>query len=145
MRVFLSVVCVLTSFFAQADLVIKDATVRLLPPGVPNTAVYFSVTNTGDQSRFLTAAESAIAEKVELHNHVMRGEVMKMEQQAFVEVGAGQTIEFKPGGLHLMVFGLNTPLVENKQVKVAVVTRNGEKIAFNATAQKPGGQMHHHH
>ena len=50
---------------ALAELLITDATVRLLPPSVPNTSAYFTLQNTGDKNLTLVGAQSGIANKAE--------------------------------------------------------------------------------
>ena len=69
------------SLSAQAEVTISNASVRLLPPGVPNTSAYFTINNTSQQDVYLVGAKSEIAGLIELHNHVMEGEVMKMQKQ----------------------------------------------------------------
>ena len=133
---------------AQAKLVVSDATVRLLPPSLPNTSAYFSITNSSESDQYLTGASSSIVDSIELHTHVMKGEMMRMEKQAFVKVGAGETLKFQPGGLHLMLFGLNTALKENQTVTISLHTRDEQQIDFTATVVQPGEEnshAHHHH
>ena len=72
------------------------------------TAGYFSATNTGPDTR-ITAASSPIAERIELHTHPMNDGVMQMRQVDGVDVAAGETVTFEPGGLHLMLFGVDVP------------------------------------
>lgn len=144
MRGLLLFLCLMISVASRADLVIEEAVIRMLPPGVPNTAAYFKITNTGDKSRHLIAASSNIADRVELHTHVMRNEVMKMEHLSSVTIPAGDTVQFAPGGLHLMIFGLHSALKPEQQVKLSLKTQDGHRLDFTATARKPGKHHHQH-
>ncbi|MFT6895765.1 MAG: copper(I)-binding protein [Paraglaciecola sp.] len=128
----------------DAHLMISNATVRLLPPSLPNTSAYFSVKNTADHDIILVAAQTDIAQKAELHNHVMQGQMMRMEQQDSVTIGAGQTVNFEPGGLHMMIFGLKAPLQKAQSVKLSLLTQGGDIITFNAIVSEPKPQAHHH-
>lgn len=134
----------LFGFNAFARIEIDDAVIRLLPPGSPNTSAYFRIKNTGDADRSIVAASSSIADTVELHKHVMSGDMMRMEKQQAVLLSAGQTVTFEPGGLHLMFFGLHKPLQEEQQVDIQLKMQDGELVTFSALATEPGTQVHHH-
>lgn len=143
----LTISLLLISSNSYADLKISEANVRLLPPGVPNTSAYFTIENTGSKDRALVAASSEIADKVELHSHIMKDGMMRMRQQEKVIIPAGEKVEFAPGGLHLMIFGLIAPLRVNQQVKLSVMTEDGETLVINAAVARPGKEKpkHHHH
>jgi copper(I)-binding protein len=128
---------------AFAEVEISDATIRLLPPSVPNTSAYFTVTNTSDQDVSLVGGSADIAEKTELHNHIMQGEVMRMEKQDAVVIPAGETVKFAPGGLHMMIFGLKQPLKKEQIIPLALITKDGQHINFSAVVVSPN--QHHHH
>ena len=142
---FSTLIFTLFSFFALADVTISEATIRVLPPGVPNTAAYFTINNQGEENIVLVGAKSDVAETLELHNHVVVGEVMKMQKQDKIVVSAGQTVIFKPGGLHVMLFGLKSPLSEKQKVDISLITEKGDVLPFVATAVMPGTHSHHHH
>lgn len=69
----------------------------------------------GAASDRLVAARTDIAARVELHTMSMDGNIMRMRQVDAVAVPAGQTVELKPGGLHLMLMDLKAPLVAGSQ------------------------------
>ena len=142
-----TILLLLISSNSFADLKISDVKVRLLPPGVANTSAYFTIENTGDKDRALVSASSEIASKVELHAHIMKDGMMRMRQQEKVIIPAGEKVEFAPGGLHLMIFGLIEPLRDNQQVELSVVTEDGETLVINGTVARPGNEKakHHHH
>ena len=135
------------SAFSQAEVLVEDPKIRLLPPGVPNTAAYLTLTNAGSETRILVGAHSDIAEKVELHNHVMQDGMMKMTRQDSVEIQPGQQVLFQPGGLHIMMFGLKTPLQEGQGRLIRLMFKNGEAIVVEAvvTEQTGKGSQPHHH
>lgn len=140
-----ALICAMTCFPALADVLVTDATVRVLPPGVPNTAAYFVISNQSDADIHLVGASSDAAKTLELHNHVMQGEVMRMERQDEVHVAAGQTLTFQPGGLHVMMFGITSPLSEGQNVQFTLHTKQGMDIDVSAKAVLPGQESHSHH
>jgi copper(I)-binding protein len=145
MRLFLVFLLFLAPFLSYANLEIEDATVRLLPPGVPNTSAYFMLKNKGNESISIVSASSDIARKVELHAHIMEDEVMSMVKQDEVLVKAGESVHFQPGGFHLMMFGLQRPLKKDELIDIQLVTSEGEHLAFKAKVQEPSVAKHKHH
>ncbi|GAB3037364.1 copper chaperone PCu(A)C [Bowmanella dokdonensis] len=134
------------SSLTHADIQIHEPIVRLLPPGVPNTAAYLKLTNTGSEPRILLGGESDWVEKVELHNHLVQDGMMKMVRQHEVAVGPGETLVFQPGGLHIMLFGLKAPLEEGETKQIRLLFANGEKIQIEArVAKETSNPSHSHH
>ena len=133
------------SAVCAAELVVTDATVRLLPPGVPNTSAYLTVKNTSSTDVILVSGKADFVKTVELHNHIMKGEVMRMEKQEQVVVPAGESLTFQPGGLHMMLFGLNTSLKEGQTVKLSLVDKNDVETEFEAKVVMPGQESSHSH
>ncbi|WP_158965509.1 copper chaperone PCu(A)C [Paraglaciecola sp. L3A3] len=129
---------------AFAELIISQATVRLLPPSVANTSAYFTIQNKSDKDEFLVDAAADFVGKTEIHNHVHQNGMMKMQQQSEVKIPAGQSVSFAPGGLHLMLFGLNKPLEEGQTVSISLQTQSGETISFAAKVERPSAHKHHH-
>ncbi|GAB2678028.1 copper chaperone PCu(A)C [Aliiglaciecola aliphaticivorans] len=133
------------SFASSANIKVTDATVRLLPPTVPNTAAYFKIHNSSDKDVVLISATTDIAEKAELHAHVMENGMMSMQEQEQIRIPAGETVTFKPGGLHVMIFGLKKPLVENKEVIITLLSEDQQTIQVTAKAVMPGKEKSHKH
>lgn len=131
--------CASVVFHSHADLLVEQASLRLLPPGVPNTAAYFELHNSGEQAEVIVSAAVSpdIARSVEIHNHIMDGESMRMERVDELSVAPGETIKFMPGGLHLMVFGLQKPLSEGQVVQFELTTKADQKVVFDAKVSRP--------
>lgn len=73
------------------------------------SAVYMTFKNSGAADRLLSAS-TATASSVEIHNINMDGGLMRMRKLDGVDLPAGGTAVFAPGGLHMMLFGLKAPL-----------------------------------
>lgn len=84
-------------------LVIENAQYR--PPLVDGgTGVaYFSITSPAADR--ITGVSSPEAQAVEIHESTSAGGMAGMEMRDTVELPAGKTVTFGPGGLHLMVIG----------------------------------------
>jgi copper(I)-binding protein len=68
------------------------------------------VTLTSARGDKLVGGHTPAAERVELHEMKMEGDVMRMREVGTIELPAGRAVELKPGGLHLMFMGLKAPL-----------------------------------
>jgi len=88
---------------------------RATLPRAPNGGAYFSLTNSGPADDRLIGASTSIAGEVQIHSSTVEGDVMRMrEVPDGVLLPAGETVTFEPSGLHLMLVGLNQPLVEGE-------------------------------
>ena len=137
--------CGLVTGGLYAEVTVTDATVRLLPPSVPNTAAYFSIQNSSDTSQTLIGASADFATKAEIHNHVLMNDMMSMQQQSEVVLKPGESVQFSPGGLHIMLFGLKQPLREGQSVSFSLQTKEGESISIIANVARPKPSSHSHH
>ena len=94
---------------AQAQALVQDAWARPTVQGQTVGGGYFRIDG-GPAADRLLAVSADIAQSVELHTMRMDGDVMRMRQLDSVDVPAKQSVEFKPGGMHVMLIGLKTPL-----------------------------------
>ena len=92
-----------------------------------NGAAYFMLSNGSDTADTLLSASTDAARKVEIHNHLMENGVMKMRKVDGLEVPAGGHVMFKPGGYHLMFFGLNKPFEKGDTIKVELTFEKAGK------------------
>ncbi|HZP74873.1 MAG TPA: copper chaperone PCu(A)C [Pseudolabrys sp.] len=106
------------------NLQITGTWARATPKGAPVGGAYMKITNNGTTPDKLVGGTSDFAGKVEAHEMSMDGGVMRMRPTGGIEIKPGQTVELKPGGLHLMFVGLKKPFVQGDHVKA---TLNFEK------------------
>lgn len=130
---------------AMAEVEISEPLVRLLPPGVPNTSAYMKIRNTDAQDKVLIGASSPNIKRIEIHNNVLEDGVMKMQKQEALVIKSGQALEFKPGGYHLMLFGVKSPLSAEQIVPITLSFKSGEKVKVEAKVSSTIGKQHHHH
>jgi periplasmic copper chaperone A len=77
----------------------------------------------------------------------MQGDVMQMRQVDGIALPAGQKVELKPGGLHVMFIGLKQPLALGGKVPVTLkFEQAGEvKVDFEiASRPVSAGHAHKH-
>jgi len=85
-----------------------DARIRDLIPGQDKTVAYVTLHNQGDTPLTLIGAETDVARTVEIHSTRKDGDVMRMRRLERVDIPAGGTVRFEPGGHHLMLFGVRS-------------------------------------
>lgn len=100
----------LAADYRLGDLAILDPYCRPSLAGAVNSAAYFRLQNSGTGVDRLLRAESPRAKAVELHTHIQDGAVMRMRPVEGIDIGAGGQVALMPGGLHIMLLGLERPL-----------------------------------
>ena len=96
------------------ELTVTAAWSRTTPPGVTVGVAYFTLRNDTAKSDRLLKLSSPVATKVQVHRTEVLDGIARMREVAVLHVDAGQTIEFAPNGMHLMLMGLKKPLVEGQ-------------------------------
>lgn len=153
MKKLFAVIATVASLFVAgqaiaADIEIKDAWTKASIGKVRNGAAFFTVMNHGMTADRIVGVRSDLAEKTELHTHIMENNVMKMrEVEGGVDVPMHGEVMFKPGSYHVMMIGLKAPL---KQGEMVTVTLEFEKAGdvpvminvMDAMAKGPAGMDH---
>ena len=119
--------------------------VRAPVPGNSITAAFLTLINASEQNCQLIAASSSYAKKIEFHTHVYHGDIIKMRSVATVAAASGSSLAFKPGGLHLMLFGIKHG--DMSSVDITINTDKCGDISFTAPIKSiksmPAEAMHH--
>lgn len=90
-------------------------------------AAFVTITSKGGADR-LVAFSTPACNRPELHTHIENNGVMQMRQVEAIDVPAGGTAELKPGGLHLMMIDLNSPLIEGETVDITLVFEKAGEV-----------------
>ncbi|HKY85901.1 MAG TPA: copper chaperone PCu(A)C [Pseudorhodoplanes sp.] len=126
---------------------------RATPGGAQVAGGYMKITNSGKDIDRLTGGSFPNAARLEIHEMKTEGGVMTMRPVAGgLEIKPGETVEFKPGGYHLMFMGLKGSLKEGQTVKGTLVFEKAGTIAveyrvgpIGGGAPAAGGGHKHHH
>lgn len=133
-----------TQVFA-ADISVTDPYARAIPPGQPNSAAFMQITNHGDQAVTLTGAATSVAKAAELHTHTQDNGVMRMRRVESIDLPAKDTVLLQPGGLHVMLIGLEKTLSEGDEVDLELQFSDGttEALMLPVKPVMPMGQQMH--
>jgi len=111
---------------SQAEtLRVLDARIPLPPPGAAVAAAYFTLRNTGDSPIVLTGIDCDIASGAMLHQSMQRHHEMLMRPVRKLELAPGQQASLAPGGMHVMLHGLQRPLRIGEQVGLTLHFADG--------------------
>ena len=124
---------------------------RATPKGASIGAAYATIKNTGSVPDRLVGGTMVGATSVEVHEMTMEDGVARMRPvKGGLEIKPGETVELKPGSLHVMFVGLKKPLAAGDHVNGTLVFEKAgtlnveyEVLAMGATPM-PGMQMHGH-
>ena len=113
----------------QGSLVASAAWARATPRNAPVGGAYLTLSNHGATSDRLIAVATSASGKTEIHQMRMEGNVMVMRAMPDgIEIGPHQTVTLSPGGNHLMLMGLMTPLMEGGKLNATLTFQSGAKI-----------------
>lgn len=115
---------------------------------VPNSAAYMTIHNNGGEPERLVAVSTTAAQRAELHDHVMDGEVARMEQVGAIEIPAGGSAALAPGGLHVMLMGLAEPLAAGDSIELRLTFERAGSLEVEAEVRplrRNGEEEHEGH
>lgn len=120
-----------------ADFTIEHPWARASAGPARNSAAFMTIRNTGGTDRLIAAA-GEVAERVELHTHIMDGDIMRMRQVEAVEVPAGGTATLQPGSIHVMLIGLTEPLKEGDRFPLTLTFEKAGKVTVEVAVEAVG-------
>ncbi|MGA9854915.1 MAG: copper chaperone PCu(A)C [Gammaproteobacteria bacterium] len=135
--VLLLTVCCLPVF--AGSLSVTGAWLRLLPGDLP-LAAYAHVTNTSEHTLKLIAASSPEFSDVQLHRSVVHDGMDEMLHLDAITIEAGKTLDFAPGGYHLMLFGRKHPLQTGQRIPVTLRFSDGSEYTAEFVVKGAAGQ-----
>jgi hypothetical protein len=95
---------------------------RQTPPGITVGVGYFTLKNTGTQSRQLLKITAPQAASIEIDRTSTDAQgVSRMWPVGKLEIAPGQTVKLSPNGLHIMLRGLKQPLLPGQTVPVTML------------------------
>jgi copper(I)-binding protein len=133
------------------EVTIHDAWARASLGTTGSSAVYMTLEIEGDEPDRLVAAATPMAERAELHTHVMDQGVARMRPVSAVEVAPGAPTVLQPGGLHLMLMGLKQQLAEGDTLPLTVTFEKAGSAEIEvpilglAAGMQHGGRHGAHH
>lgn len=134
---------------AQAEVHARQAWARFTVPGMQSGGVFVRLDN-GEPADALIGGSTPVAERVEVHEHIMRQGTMRMQAMPNgLPLPAHSHIALQPGGYHLMLIGLKQPLAAGRRFPLTLNFRHAPAQTVQVEVKSPGdeagGRQHHHH
>lgn len=120
----------------HAQVTVDGAWARATVPNQSATGAFMRLTARKDV--VLTGASSPVADIVEVHEMWLDKDIMRMRPADRVPLKAGQTIELKSGGLHIMMMDLKKQIKVGERVPLTLsftaADGSASTVEVNATA-----------
>ena len=120
---------------ALAEVTVAEAWVRATVPAQKATGAFMHLKSDADAR--LVSAASPVAGVVEIHEMLMDKDVMKMNRIDGLDLPAGQSVELKPGGFHVMLIGLNKELKPNDTFALKLQFEKAGPVDVNVQVRQP--------
>ena len=132
----LLLVCLLWPAVAAAEVEVRDAWIKQLPPTVPMRAGYLTLHNRGPDAMVLTGANSDDFEDVEIHRSYEQDGMMRMDRINSIELPPGSEFRLEPGGYHLMMMMPVEPTEPGDRVDLVLEFGDGSRQKLQMTVKK---------
>lgn len=121
-------------------LTVEDVWGRNSPMAAGNGAFYMRIVNGAQEEDRLISASAEVCGTVELHESMMGADGMMMMRPVMggaIPIPAGQTVELKVGGLHVMCIDKAQPFTVGERIPVKLVFEKAGTIEVTAEIREP--------
>lgn len=107
---------------AYGEVTVKDAWVRGTVPAQKSTGAFMTLKSSADAK--LVGAATTASKIVEIHSSSMHGGVAHMQAVEAIDLPAGKDVKLQPGGFHVMLLGLTSPLKAGDTVPITLTIQD---------------------
>ena len=130
--------------YTVGDLVIDHPVAFETAATANSGAGYLTVTNNGDTDDRMVLIEADFP-RVMLHETEVKDDVARMIHLDAIDIPAGDTVVFQPGGRHVMFMGLNgDPFEVGEEINAKLVFENAGEIDVVFTVEARDQEAHDH-
>jgi copper(I)-binding protein len=121
------------------DLVITDAWSRATPGGAKVGGGFLTIENKGTTPDRLIGGAADVASKVQVHEMSVNSGVMTMRPlEKGLTIEPGKTVKLAPGGNHLMLMDLKSPLKQGDKLQITLEFEKAGKVEVSFDVQAIG-------
>lgn len=113
---------------ADADLSVNNPWIRQAPPGITVMAGYMVVKNNTSRPQILVAASSSSFKSLSMHRNIVQNGMTAMEHVSQIKIAPNTSLEFTPGGNHLMLMNPQRTLHVGDRVDITLEFRGGLRL-----------------
>jgi copper(I)-binding protein len=127
---------------SAAGITVSDAWVRPTVVGQKATGAFMKLT--AKESAKLVGVSSPVAGVAEIHEMKMEKDIMKMAAIPSLNLPSGKTVELKPGGFHVMLMDLKSPVANSSKVPLVLHFQDAKGVKSQMEIQVEAGMPHQH-
>jgi periplasmic copper chaperone A len=127
--------------FKAGSIEISTPWSRATPKGAQTAIGYMTIKNNGTTPDRLTGGSIDVADHFQLHAMTMENGIAKMRELSDIEIKPGQTIEFKPGGSHVMFVNLKRQLSKGEHISGTLVFERAGTVQIEYSVEGIGSQQ----
>ena len=127
--------------YTQGPITVGNPWARATPKSAPVAGGYLTITNKGTVPDRLIGGSVAFAGRFEVHEMTTEQGVMRMRPVGTggLEIKPGETVQLKPGGLHVMFLDLKKPLQVGERPKASLVFEKAGTVEVEFAVEPMGG------
>jgi len=100
------------------------------------SAAYMQISNNSASDVRLISAATTVAALTQIHETTIENDIARMSELADgLVIPAGETVELRPGGIHVMMMNLQSSLIEGETVTVTLTFDTGDIVEVEAAIQ----------
>ena len=122
----------------DGSLTFSQMEIRATTKGIKTSAAYVHIINNSKFDDRLIRVEARVAKRAEIHNMIMENDIMRMRPvYKGLSIRSGESLNLVPGGLHIMLMGLNTILIPESQHEIILFFEKAGKVVVSAKVKHP--------
>lgn len=106
-----------------------------------SAAIYFRIENDTGESIVLTGGHTEVARKVEMHRTEISNGLVRMVRLPEIPVASGESLEFRPGGLHFMLVDLTGIPEAGTEIELTITFKNQPDRIIRIPVVSPGDAL----
>lgn len=143
LSIFLLLLASAGNLSAAGKIEIKNPWVREAPPNAKVMAAYFSLHNHSVQGKILISASSPDFKRAELHRTEEHDGMAKMVAVHRLNLDSKGSIDFKPGGLHIMLINPKKSLKAGDSISLTLFFTDESSLKISVPVKKAAATMGH--
>lgn len=125
------------------DLALKGAFIRATLPRAKVGAAYVIISNDGETDERLLSVTASVGDRAVVHEMVKENDVMTMRSLPDgLLIPAGETVSLIPGVTHIMIYGLEAPLVVGQAVDLTLTFETVGEVEVSFDVLKMNARSH---
>jgi copper(I)-binding protein len=126
----------------ETPIFVEEAWATAAPAGVTESAVHLIFTNRARFPDRLVRASTGIAEQTELYTYRLTGLGVVRQPLGTVEIGAGESIHYGPGGFYVRLTGLKQSLEPGFAFPVSLTFKRAGAVTVQAVVRDMSRPAH---